>query len=201
MKKNYIVITALLLAAAVIITVIFILLKGSNKDLNTLDNFANNANNDTMKELALFINSSDKLKTDTYDYKNKYVLKLRNVFDKLNDNTNTLLDAMLDNADVDIDKLVENIKTDEKKLFEILDNAYNNAASKQYKISYAALKKYMQLQNETIYKLRDVYKKDGSLSYDKYYDMLHATHDTLTFEETNAINFLSAMDKLIEENN
>lgn len=200
MKKKYIMITGLLIAV-IIIGAIVIFFKDSNKDLNTLDNFTNNANNETMQELALFINSSDDLKNDTYAYQNQYVLELRNVFDKLNDNTNNLLDAMLDNADVDIDKLEENIKTDEKKLFEILDNAYNNAKSKQYKISYTALKKYIQLQNETIYKLRDVYNKEGSLTYDTYYEMLHDTHNTLTIEETNAINFLSAVDKLLEENN
>ena len=200
MKKKYIMITGLLIAV-IIIGAIVIFLKDSNKDLNTLDNFTNKANNETMQELALFINSSNDLKNDTYAYQNQYILELRNVFDKLNDNTNNLLDAMLDNADVDIDKLEENIKTDEKKLFEILDNAYNNAKSKQYKISYTALKKYIQLQNETIYKLRDVYKKEGSLTYDTYYEMLHDTHNTLTIEETNAINFLSAVDKLLEENN
>lgn len=200
MKKKYIMIAGLLIAV-IIIGAIVIFLKDSSKDLNTLDNFTNKANNETMQELALFINSSDDLKNDTYAYQNQYILELRNVFDKLNDNTNNLLDAMLDNADVDIDKLEENIKTDEKKLFAILDNAYNNAKSKQYKISYTALKKYIQLQNETIYKLRDVYKKEGSLTYDTYYEMLHATHNTLTIEETNAINFLSAVDKLLEENN
>lgn len=201
MKKKYIVIAAVMLTAVIIFAAIFVFLNDSNKDLNTVDNFTNKASNDTMKELALFLNSSDELKTDTNSYKNQYVLELRNIFDKLNDNTNTLLDAMLDNADVDIEKLVENIKVDEQKLFEILDKACNNTKSRQYQISYTALKKYIQLQNETIYKLIDVYRKEGSLSYDTYYELLHNTHNTMTIEETNAINFLSAVDKLIEENN
>lgn len=199
MAKKYIILASLLLSICIIAVVFMLFYSNGNEDKNTVDNYDNH-NSTTIDELKLYLNSTDELKNDTYNYENKYLKELRNVFDKLNDNTNTLLDAMLDNADVNVEKLALIIKSDEKKLFKILDEAYNSAKSKDYKISYTALKKYIKLQNETIFRLKDVYEKEGSLSYDTYYEMLHTTHDTMTFEETNGINFLSAVDGLIEKN-
>lgn len=199
MAKKYVILACVLTAVCAGV-VIYIFLPNSKKEENIVDNYTSQYGSSTIDELKLFISSSDDIKNDTYDYEHKYVVELRNVFDKLNNNTDILLNAMLDNTDINIDKLIENIKADEKQIYKILDNAYNNAKSKQYKISYTALKKYIKIQNETLYKLKEVYKKNGSLSYDTYYEMLHTTHDAMTFEETNGINFLSAVDGLIDKN-
>lgn len=198
MIKTYIIAIIILLLA--IISALIIIYRAENS-MENIENIATNQTNSTMEEVAIYLNSSDELKADTATYKTKYLMEFRNIFDNLNDNTNILLDALLDSKNDNLEKLISYIKSDEEKLFILIDNAINNAKSNQYKLAYTSLKKYIKLQNETIYNLVDVYKKEGSLSYDTYYEMLHNTHGTLTPADTNGINFLAAVDKLIEENN
>lgn len=198
MKRKYIVAGAVIVLMIALIGISFIKIapvEQSNNNETIDDNLTS-----IMQEFTEYLNSDDSLKEDTKEYRKIISSNLRNSFNKLNTNTDMLLDGILDNATINIDELMKNIQNDAKQFNSIIDDAYNNAKSNQYKTAYNAVKKYMQLQNDTIYKLVEVYKKDGSLSYDTFYEMLHETHNLLSQEETNGINFLSAVDNLIEEN-
>lgn len=198
MKRKYIVAGAVIVLMIALIGISFIKIapvEQSNNNETIDDNLTS-----IMQEFTEYLNSDNSLKEDTKEYRELISSNLRNSFNKLNTNTDMLLDGILDNATINIDELMKNIQNDAKQFNSIIDDAYNNAKSNQYKTAYNAVKKYMQLQNDTIYKLVEVYKKDGSLSYDTFYEMLHETHSLLSQEETNGINFLSAVDNLIEEN-
>ena len=198
MKRKYIVAGAVIVLMIALIGISFIKIapvEQSNNNETIDDNLTS-----IMQEFTEYLNSDDSLKEDTKEYREIISSNLRNSFNKLNTNTDMLLDGILDNATINIDELMKNIQNDAKQFNSIIDDAYNNAKSNQYKTAYNAVKKYMQLQNDTIYKLVEVYKKYGSLSYDTFYEMLHETHSLLSQEETNGINFLSAVDNLIEEN-
>lgn len=201
MNKKYIVVIAVIILMALSISVAFITKSPVEQNENSNNDIVNDNLTAAMQEFTDYLNSDDNLKADTKTYKYKVSIELRSIYNKLDNNTNTLLNGILDNATVNIDELLKNIQNDAQQFHVSIDKAYNDAKSNQYKTAYNALKKYMQLQNDTIYRLVEVYKKEGSISYDEYYEMLHETHGALSQEETNGINFLSAVDNLIEENN
>ena len=63
-----------------------------------------------------------------------------------------------------------------------------------FKSAFAALKKYVNLQNQMIYKLADIYEKEKSVSYEIFTGMLHTTHQDMSTQEVEYINFLSGVD-------
>ena len=52
----------------------------------------------------------------------------------------------------------------------------------------------MSLQNQMIYNIADIYKKEKSVSYEMFTGMLHTTHQDMSQQEIDYINFLSSVD-------
>ncbi len=188
-----IIIFSLIICAGIVI----ILLQNNNKDDKSIE-FTNNSD-ETLNDLAVLLNSSADIKNDTIDYTQNVMPKLKQVFEQLNNNTDTALDCILDNKTANLDKLISNIQVDEAKINAVFENAYKNAKSKEFKNAYKSVQKYIQLQNTEIYNLVEQYKMKNYISYETFYNNLHKTHGSLSDNEINGIQFLTGVDILTNE--
>ncbi len=188
----------ILITAAVLILIYF-----KNKNVENIDNIDNitvsDPKNQTMNDIAALINSSDDLKIDTNNYKNHIIIEIRQIFQRLDNNTDALINGMIDNKSIDFERLVKSIEEDDKDINTFLEDAYKNAKSEEYKNAYKSLNKYINLQNQVIYDLVEKYKVEKSISYDIFYKRMHDTLN-LSEEEINGIQFLSGVDILTNEN-
>ena len=149
---------------------------------------------DAYEVFKKYIVSTPELKNDTEYYIKSVRQDLRNTFDILNNETDTLLTAIFTDQKINIDEKVKIIKKEDKNINNKIDEALKNFKTQEYLSAFNTLKKYIGLQNNLIYKIVDIYKKEKSFSYDRYTGMLHTTHGDMTSEEENDINFITSVD-------
>ena len=137
---------------------------------------------------------SDYLKQDTDYYINNVRGDITGTFDILNQQTDELLDIIFDNKTTDISEKLNAVKKGDAELAAKIDAAINKFTTNDYKAAFAALKKYVNLQNQMIYKIADIYEKEKSVSYEVFTGMLHTTHQDMSPQEIDYINFLSGVD-------
>ena len=95
---------------------------------------------------------------------------------------------------VDISDKLNAIKKGDAELSAKIDAAADKFVTNDFKSAFAALKKYVNLQNQMIYKIADIYEKEKSVSYEIFTGMLHTTHQDMSNQEIDYINFLSGVD-------
>ena len=149
---------------------------------------------DAYEVFKKYIVSTPELKNDTEYYIKQVRQDLRNTFDILNNETDTLLTAIFTDQKINIDEKINIIKKEDKNINNKIDEALKNFKTQEYLSAFNTLKKYIGLQNNLIYKIVDIYKKEKSFSYDRYTGMLHTTHGDMTSEEENDINFITSVD-------
>ena len=149
---------------------------------------------DAYEVFKKYIVSTPELKNDTEYYIKSVRQDLRNTFDILNNETDTLLTAIFTDQKINIDEKINIIKKEDKNINNKIDEALKNFKTQEYLSAFNTLKKYIELQNNLIYKIVDIYKKEKSFSYDRYTGMLHTTHGDMTSEEENDINFITSVD-------
>lgn len=149
---------------------------------------------DAYEVFKKYIVSTPELKNDTEYYIKSVRQDLRNTFDILNNETDTLLTAIFTDQKINIDEKINIIKKEDKNINNKIDEALKNFKTQEYLSAFNTLKKYIGLQNNLIYKIVDIYKKEKSFSYDRYTGMLHTTHGDMTSEEENDINFITSVD-------
>lgn len=145
-------------------------------------------------EFKKYITSTKELQQDTEYYINQIRPDITSTFDILNKQTDELLDIILDNKTADISEKLNSIKKGDEELAAKIDAAAEKFVTNDFKSAFAALKKYVNLQNQMIYKLADIYEKEKSVSYEIFTGMLHTTHQDMSTQEVEYINFLSGVD-------
>lgn len=145
-------------------------------------------------EFKKYITSTKELQQDTEYYINQVRPDITSVFDTLNQQTDELLDIMLDNKTADIKEKLNAVKKGDEELTAKIDAAAEKFVTDDFKSAFAALKKYVSLQNQMIYKLADIYEKEKTVSYEIFTGMLHTTHQDMSTQEVDYINFLSGVD-------
>lgn len=181
-------ITALCIAVAVIST------PKEEKAADTENSQENINSEEAYLEFKKYITSSKELIQDTDYYINQARNDITGTFDILNQQTDELLDIIFDNKTTDISEKLNFIKKGDAELSAKIDTAINKFVTNDYKSAFAALKKYISLQNQMIYKIADIYEKEKSVSYEIYTGMLHTTHQDMNQQEIDYINFLSGVD-------
>lgn len=181
-------ITALCIAVAVIST------PKEEKAADTENSQENINSEEAYLEFKKYITSSKELIQDTDYYINQARNDITGTFDILNQQTDELLDIIFDNKTTDISEKLNFIKKGDAELSAKIDAAINKFVTNDYKSAFAALKKYISLQNQMIYKIADIYEKEKSVSYEIYTGMLHTTHQDMNQQEIDYINFLSGVD-------
>lgn len=149
---------------------------------------------DAYEVFKKYIVSTPELKNDTEYYIKSVRQDLRNTFDILNNETDTLLNAIFTDQKINLDDKINIIRKEDKNINNKIDEAVKNFKTQEYISAFTTLKKYIGLQNNLIYKIAEIYKKEKSFSYDRYTGMLHATHGDMTSEEENDINFITSVD-------
>lgn len=179
--------TALCIAAAIIFT------PKEERIVNTENSQENADTEEEYLEFKKYITSSKELIQDT-----DYYIQIRNditgTFDILNQQTDELLDIIFDNKTADISDKLNAIKKGDVELSAKIDAAADKFITNDFKSAFAALKKYVSLQNQMIYKIADIYEKEKSVSYELFTGMLHTTHQDMSQTEIDYINFLSGVD-------
>ncbi len=177
MNKKTVGIVILLITIIVIVTAV-ILTPKEEKTADTEKSQENAASEEAYLEFKKYITSSNNLIQDT-----DYYIQVRNditgTFDTLNQQTDELLDIIFDNKTVDISDKLNAIKKGDAELSAKID---------------AAADKFVNLQNQMIYKIADIYEKEKSVSYEIFTGMLHTTHQDMSNQEIDYINFLSGVD-------
>lgn len=197
MNKKIAVIILLLTITSIITAIKLSPIREIEEYNNNLQDDVNN--NETYQEFKKYITSSEELKHDTDYYINEVRPDVRKIFDKLNDETDEVLDDLFSNKPVNIDKKLSIIKQNNIKISEKIEHAIKHFKSDDYIAAFKALKKYITLQNQVIYKLADIYKTEKKLDYNTYSDMLHNTHQDMSTQEINYMNFLSGVDLYADE--
>lgn len=192
MKKTTVGIIILLITAiSIAATIIFT----PKEEIFYTENTQENVNSeDSYLEIKKYLTSSNELKQDTDYYINQIRPDIVSTFDILNKQTDELLSMIFDNKTINIDEKLSVIKKGDEELAAKIDKAAANFITSDYKNAFNALKKYISLQNQMIYKLADIYKKEKSVSYDIFTGMLHTTHQDMSEQEINYIDFLSGVD-------
>ncbi len=175
----------ILLITVICIAVAVILTPKEETAANTENSQQNTNYDEAYLEFKRYITSSKELQQDTKYYINQIRYDIVNTFDTLNHETDELLDIIFDNKTADIEEKLKSIKKGDAELSEKIDD---------YKSAFAALQKYMSLQNQMIYNIADIYKKEKSVSYEMFTGMLHTTHQDMSQQEIDYINFLSSVD-------
>ena len=176
----------ILLITVICIAVAVILTPKEETAANTENSQQNTNYDEAYLEFKRYITSSKELQQDTKYYINQIRYDIVNTFDTLNHETDELLDIIFDNKTADIEEKLKSIKKG--------DAAINQFVTDDYKSAFAALQKYMSLQNQMIYNIADIYKKEKSVSYEMFTGMLHTTHQDMSQQEIDYINFLSSVD-------
>ncbi len=192
MNKKTVGIVILLITIIVIVTAV-ILTPKEERTADTEKSQENAASEEAYLEFKKYITSSNNLIQDT-----DYYIQVRNditgTFDTLNQQTDELLDIIFDNKTVDISDKLNAIKKGDAELSAKIDAAADKFVTNDFKSAFAALKKYVNLQNQMIYKIADIYEKEKSVSYEIFTGMLHTTHQDMSNQEIDYINFLSGVD-------
>ncbi len=171
-----------------------------NTEYNASDGTQENIyNSQSYLEFKKYITSTNDLEQDTNYYINQVRVDIRKIFDILNQETDDLLNNIFDNKKINIDEKLNIIKIEEEKLLVTIDNAIHNFKSNDYINAFNALKKYISLQNKLIYEIADIYKTEKNIAYDRYTGLLHNTHQDMSQEEIDYINFLSSVDVYADE--
>lgn len=181
-------ITAFCIAVAVIST------PKEERAANTEISQENVNSEEAYLEFKKYITSSIYLIQDTDYYINQVRNDITGTFDILNQQTDELLDIIFDNKTADISEKLNSIKKGDAELSAKIDAAINKFVTNDFKSAFAALKKYVSLQNQMIYKIADIYEKEKSVSYEMFTGMLHTTHQDMSNQEIDYINFLSGVD-------
>ncbi len=184
----------ILLITVICIAVAVILTPKEETAANTENSQQNTNYDEAYLEFKRYITSSKELQQDTKYYINQIRYDIVNTFDTLNHETDELLDIIFDNKTADIEEKLKSIKKGDAELSEKIDAAINQFVTDDYKYAFAALQKYMSLQNQMIYNIADIYKKEKSVSYEMFTGMLHTTHQDMSQQEIDYINFLSSVD-------
>ncbi len=184
----------ILLITVICIAVAVILTPKEETAANTENSQQNTNYDEAYLEFKRYITSSKELQQDTKYYINQIRYDIVNTFDTLNHETDELLDIIFDNKTADIEEKLKSIKKGHAELSEKIDAAINQFVTDDYKSAFAALQKYMSLQNQMIYNIADIYKKEKSVSYEMFTGMLHTTHQDMSQQEIDYINFLSSVD-------
>lgn len=184
----------ILLITVIIIAVTIISTPKEELIINTSNSQENTSAEDAYLELKKYITSTKELKQDTDYYINNVRADITGTFDILNQQTDELLDIIFDNKTTDISEKLNAVKKGDAELAAKIDVAINKFTTNDYKAAFAALKKYVNLQNQMIYKIADIYEKEKSVSYEVFTGMLHTTHQDMSPQEIDYINFLSGVD-------
>ncbi len=184
----------ILLITVICIAVAVILTPKEETAANTENSQQNTNYDEAYLEFKRYITSSKELQQDTKYYINQIRYDIVNTFDTLNHETDELLDIIFDNKTADIEEKLKSIKKGDAELSEKIDAAISQFVTDDYKSAFAALQKYMSLQNQMIYNIADIYKKEKSVSYEMFTGMLHTTHQDMSQQEIDYINFLSSVD-------
>ncbi len=191
---NKIIAVIILLITVISITAAIVL----SPEIETAENHNNTQNDMNTEEAYLefkkYINSTKELKQDTEYYINTVRPDIVVTFDVLNENTDELFNIILDNKTVNIDVVLNTIKNGEKELSEKINKALEKFITDDYKNSLMALNKYMNMQNDMIYKIADIYKTDKEMSYERINHLLHSAQQEMSQQEINYLNFLSGVD-------
>lgn len=192
MNKKTVGIVILLITIIIIVTAV-ILTPKEERTADTENSQENAASEEAYLEFKKYITSSNNLIQDT-----DYYIQVRNditgTFDTLNQQTDELLDIIFDNKTADISDKLNAIKKGDAELSAKIDAAADKFVTNDFKSAFAALKKYVNLQNQMIYKIADIYEKEKSVSYELFTGMLHTTHQDMSNQEIDYINFLSGVD-------
>lgn len=181
-------VTALCIAAAIIFT------PKEERTVNAENSQENTDTEEAYLEFKKYITSSKELIQDTDYYINQVRADITGTFDTLNQQTDELLDIIFDNKTADISEKLNSIKKGDAELAAKIDAAAEKFVTNDFKSAFAALKKYVSLQNQMIYKIADIYEKEKSVSYEVFTGMLHTTHQDMSQAEIDYINFLSGVD-------
>ncbi len=155
----------ILLITVICIAVAVILTPKEETAANTENSQQNTNYDEAYLEFKRYITSSKELQQDTKYYINQIRYDIVNTFDTLNHETDELLDIIFDNKTADIEEKLKSIKKGDAELSEKIDAAINQFVTDDYKYAFAALQKYMSLQNQMIYNIADIYKKEKSASW------------------------------------
>lgn len=192
MNKKTVGIVILLITIIVIVTAV-ILTPKEERTADTENSQKNAASEEAYLEFKKYITSSKELIQDT-DYYIQVRDDITGTFDTLNQQTDELLDIIFDNKPADISDKLNAIKKGDTELSAKIDAAADKFVTNDFKSAFAALKKYVNLQNQMIYKIADIYEKEKNVSYELFTGMLHTTHQDMSNQEIDYINFLSGVD-------
>ncbi len=192
MNKKTVGIVILLITIIVIVTAV-ILTPKEERTADTENSQKNAASEEAYLEFKKYIISSKELIQDT-DYYIQVRDDITGTFDTLNQQTDELLDIIFDNKPADISDKLNAIKKGDTELSAKIDAAADKFVTNDFKSAFAALKKYVNLQNQMIYKIADIYEKEKNVSYELFTGMLHTTHQDMSNQEIDYINFLSGVD-------
>lgn len=192
MNKKTVGIVILLITIIVIVTAV-ILTPKEERTADTENSQKNAASEEAYLEFKKYIVSSKELIQDT-DYYIQVRDDITGTFDTLNQQTDELLDIIFDNKPADISDKLNAIKKGDTELSAKIDAAADKFVTNDFKSAFAALKKYVNLQNQMIYKIADIYEKEKNVSYELFTGMLHTTHQDMSNQEIDYINFLSGVD-------
>ena len=192
MNKKTVGIVILLITIIVIVTAV-ILTPKEERTADTENSQKNAASEEAYLEFKKYIISSKELIQDT-DYYIQVRDDITGTFDTLNQQTDELLDIIFDNKPADISDKLNAIKKGDTELSAKIDAAADKFVTNDFKSSFASLKKYVNLQNQMIYKIADIYEKEKNVSYELFTGMLHTTHQDMSNQEIDYINFLSGVD-------
>lgn len=189
------IIAVVILLITVISVTAAIMLSPKGENTENADNAQNNISaEEAYLEFKKYINSTKELQQDTDYYINTVRPDIVGTFDLLNQKTDELFDIILDNKTVNIDDTINIIKNGENELEEKINQALEKFVTSDYKSSFKALKKYMDMQNDMIYQIAEIYKTDKAMSYERISLLMHNAHQEMSQQEINYLNFLSGVD-------